>query len=200
MFTSFSIIVILSLLLFQSTHAYRPILIVNPILKLAALKIFDFEVIRTDGTQKFDKCVANIESKFSSIRTSGPNAHILDHISVTCFGNHISLKQIAHISPVSSSEILVEPYDPSTMKEIEVGIQKSALNLSPRVDGKCIRVAIPQLSEDQRKSYTKMAKEISEEGKVAVRNVRRELIEKVKQAEKEKSIGKDTSKSYQVCI
>jgi ribosome recycling factor len=196
----FQLFLISLLSLSYRTCAYRPILIITTKSKFTATKTFDFEVIRTDGIRKFDKCVENIESKFSSVRASGTNANILDNISVTCFGNHVSLRQIAHISPVSSSEILVEPYDPTIVKEIEVGILKSALNLSPRSDGKCIRVSIPQLSEEQRKSLTKLAKEISEDGKIVVRNIRRELLEKVKCAEKEKSIGKDISKSYQVCL
>lgn len=107
------------------------------------------------------------------------------------------MSQVARVSSSGSQQLVIEPFDKSVAKDIEKAISKADLNLTPNNDGNVIRINIPPLTEDRRKDLAKQAKTISEDGKVAIRNVRRDFVDKIKLAEKDKSISKDDSKGFQ---
>lgn len=149
-------------------------------------------------------------------QAGGANPAILDRVFVDYFGSPTPLNQVARVAASGSQQLVVEPFDRSISKEIEKAISTSGLNLTPNNDGNVIRINIPPLTEERRKELAKQvsslpyrfvvrmshnipqAKGISEDGKVAVRNVRRDVVEKIKAAEKEKAISKDDSKGFQV--
>lgn len=117
---------------------------------------------------------------------------------VSCFDSMTPLNQVARVGTSGGMQLIVEPFDKSNIKEIEKAIINSDLNLTPNSDGNVIRINLPPLTEDRRKDLVKQAGAVCEAGKVSIRNVRRDCMDKIKQAEKAKDIGKDESKGFQV--
>lgn len=159
---------------------------------------FDFSKVHKGMEEKMLKCIEALQSKFTTIRTNGANPAMLDRIMIDLYGVPTPLNQCARVAASGPLQLVIDPFDKNILKEIELAITNANLGLNPVVDGSgIIRIAIPPLTEDRRKELAKQSKAIAEEAKVAVRNVRRDFMEKIKSAEKDKSIGKDESKTHQ---
>lgn len=134
---------------------------------------------------------------FNTIRTGRANATLLDKINVEYYGAETPLKSLATLSTPDSQTIQIQPFDATSMGLIEKAIAMSDLGLTPNNDGKTIRINIPPLTEDRRKDLCKLASRYAEEGKVALRNLRRDAIDKVKKQEKEGDLSEDQSRDEQ---
>jgi ribosome recycling factor len=144
-----------------------------------------------DATRRMDRSVESTQVEFNSVRTGRASAALLDRISVDYYGQKTPLKQLATINVPEPRMLTVQPFDPSSIKEIERAIQESELGLTPSNDGKVIRLPIPQLTEERRKELVKVARQIAEEGKVAVRNVRRDADKHLKELKTQGNVGED---------
>ena len=146
-----------------------------------------FKLIQ-DAARRMDRSVESMHGELNSIRTGRASAALLDRVQVDYYGQKTPLKQLATINVPEPRMLTVQPFDPNTIKEIERAIQESDLGLNPSNDGKLIRLPIPQLTEERRQELVKVARQIAEEGRVAVRNVRRDVIHHLKE---EESVGAD---------
>lgn len=147
--------------------------------------------------EKMNKCVAAFERELGSVRAGRANASLLDKISVDYYGVPTPINQVGEVKASDPRTIVVSPWDASLLKQIEKAILASDLGLQPQNDGKIIRIAIPQLTEERRREITKQVAKMSEDAKVAVRNVRRDANDKLKDAEKSKEITEDDKKSLE---
>jgi len=160
-------------------------------LKMAEMSTKD---VSKSSEEKMKKSIESVMKNLNSIRTGRANAAILDRVMVTYYGAPTPLNQMASISVSSAQQLTVEPYDKSIMGDIERGIVDAELGLSPNNDGSVIRINIPALTEARRKDLLKQCKSYGEEGKVALRNVRRDGVESIKKMEKSSEISKDQAK------
>ena len=143
------------------------------------------------------KSVDSTQRTFNTIRTGRANSSLLDKIQVEYYGADTPLKSLATISTPDSTTIQLQPFDMSSLALIEKAISMSDLGLTCNNDGKLIRINIPPLTEDRRKDLCKLASKYAEEGKVALRNIRRDAIDKVKKHEKEGEFSEDQSRDEQ---
>ena len=143
------------------------------------------------------KSVEATQRTFNTIRTGRANPSLLDKISVEYYGAETPLKSLASLSTPDSQTIQIQPFDQSSIGLIEKAIAMSDLGLTCNNDGKVIRINIPPLTEDRRKELCKLASKYAEEGKVALRNIRRDAIDKVKKQEKEAELSEDQSRDEQ---
>ena len=141
-----------------------------------------------DATTRMDKSVEATHNELNTIRTGRASAALLDRVAVEYYGQQTPLNQLATINVPEPRMLTIQPFDPNSLKGIERAIQESDLGLNPSNDGKIIRLPIPQLTEERRKELVKVARQIAEEGRVAVRNVRRDVIHHLKE---EQSVGAD---------
>jgi ribosome recycling factor len=141
-----------------------------------------------DATRRMDKSVESMHAELNTIRTGRASAALLDRVQVDYYGQKTPLKQLATINVPEPRMLTVQPFDPNAMRDIERAIQESDLGLNPSNDGKIIRLPIPQLTEERRAELVKVARQIAEEGRVAVRNVRRDVIHHLKE---EQAVGAD---------
>lgn len=151
-------------------------------------------LIEKDVKERMEKTVENVRSSFNSIRTGRASPAMLDKIEVEYYGTPVSLKSIAQVSTPDASSILVQPYDKSSLKAIEKAIVSSDVGMTPNNDGEVIRLAVPQLTSDRRKELSKIVSKQAEEGKVAIRNIRRDAIKAYEKLEKEKKLSEDNVK------
>lgn len=150
--------------------------------------------IEKDAKERMEKTVETVRSNFNSIRTGRASPAMLDKIEVDYYGTPVSLKSIAQISTPDASSILVQPYDKSSLKSIEKAIVNSDVGMTPNNDGEVIRLAVPQLTSDRRKELSKIVSKQAEEGKVAIRNIRRDALKAYEKLEKEKKLSEDNVK------
>ncbi|XP_055813261.1 ribosome-recycling factor, chloroplastic [Solanum dulcamara] len=150
--------------------------------------------IEKDAKERMEKTVETVRSNFNSIRTGRASPAMLDKIEVDYYGTPVSLKSIAQISTPDASSILVQPYDKSSLKSIEKAIVSSDVGMTPNNDGEVIRLAVPQLTSDRRKELSKIVSKQAEEGKVAIRNIRRDALKAYEKLEKEKKLSEDNVK------
>tara|TARA_Y100001968_G_scaffold89236_1_gene80307 strand:+ start:22075 stop:22623 length:549 start_codon:yes stop_codon:yes gene_type:complete len=143
------------------------------------------------------KSVDAVQRNFNTIRTGRANSSLLDRISVEYYGAETPLKSLATITTPDSQTISIQAFDLSSLSLIEKAISTSDLGFTPNNDGKIIRINIPPLTEERRKEFCKLASKYAEEGKVALRNIRREAIDKIKKSEKEGELSKDQSHDEQ---
>ena len=143
------------------------------------------------------KSVESTQRTFNTIRTGRANASLLDRISVEYYGAETQLKALATLSTPDSQTIQIQPFDRGSLALIEKAIAMSDLGLTCNNDGKVIRINIPPLTEDRRKDLCKLAAKYAEEGKVALRNIRRDGIDKVKKQEKDAELSEDQSRDEQ---
>ncbi|MCX5750478.1 MAG: ribosome recycling factor [Candidatus Saganbacteria bacterium] len=148
-----------------------------------------------DAESKMKKGVESTQKKFAGIRTGRANPSLLDPVMVDYYGSPVPLKQLANVSVPEPRMLVVQPYDKGAMKDIERGIQKADLGLSPMVDGGVIRLPLPALTEERRKDLVKVVKKESEEGKVAIRNVRRDAMDTLKAMKDKKELSEDIVKA-----
>ncbi|KAM3382396.1 ribosome-recycling factor, chloroplastic isoform X1 [Capsicum annuum] len=151
-------------------------------------------LIEKDVKERMEKTVETVRSNFNSIRTGRASPAMLDKIEVDYYGTPVSLKSIAQISTPDASSILVQPYDKSSLKSIEKAIVNSDVGMTPNNDGEVIRLAVPQLTSDRRKELSKIVSKQAEEGKVAIRNIRRDALKAYEKLEKEKKLSEDNVK------
>jgi ribosome recycling factor len=150
-----------------------------------------------DVEEFMQKSVDATQRSFNTIRTGRASSSLLDKVLVEYYGTPTPLKQMANISTPDATTIQIQPYDRSTMNLIEKAISLSDIGLTPNNDGTAIRLNIPPLTSDRRKELVKLAAKYAEDGKVAVRNIRRDAIDTVKKGEKDKSIPEDESRDLQ---
>lgn len=156
---------------------------------------FDWKAFKKGTEEKMSKSLENIQTQMNTLRAGGASPGMLDRVFVDQYGTPTPLGQVARVATSGAQQLVIEPFDKSLVKEIEKAISTSDLNLTPTNDGSgVIRINVPPLTEERRKELCKQAKTISEDGKVAVRNVRRDSVDKIKAAEKDKTISKDDSK------
>ena len=137
------------------------------------------------------KTVEHVRDDFASVRTGRANASILNRVMVDYYGSPTPLNQIASIAVPEPTLLVVSPYDKSSIEDVEKAIQQSDLGLNPVNDGNVIRLPIPKLTEERRKELTRMVRSKAEEGRVAIRNIRRDAIEELRAFEKDGEITKD---------
>lgn len=150
--------------------------------------------IEKDVKERMEKTIETVRTNFNSIRTGRANPAILDRVEVEYYGTPVSLKSIAQISTPDSASLLVQPYDKSSLKVIEKAIVSSDLGLTPNNDGEVIRLSLPQLTSERRKELSKVVAKQAEEGKVALRNIRRDALKAYEKLEKDKKLSEDNVK------
>jgi len=153
-----------------------------------------------DVESSMQKGVEATQRAFNTIRTGRANAAILDKVMVEYYGTPTSLKSLSGISTPDASTILIQPYDRGSMSLIEKAISLSDIGLTPSNDGSVIRLNIPPLTSDRRKELVKVAAKYAEEGKVSIRNIRREGVDSVRKQEKSGEISEDESRGLQDSI
>src|SRR3954451_7192033 len=148
-----------------------------------------------DAKRRMDRSVESTRQELNSIRTGRASPALLDRIHIDYYGQVTPLNQMAQIGAPEPLLLTIQPYDPSQIKAIEKAIQESDLGLTPSNDGKAIRLPIPQLTEERRKELVKVVRSMAEEGKVAVRNVRRDAIKHLEELVKNREVGDDEERS-----
>ena len=155
----------------------------------------DSEMVILELNEKMDKAIATLEKRITTVRAGRANPSTLDGIVVEYYGSMTPLKQLATISVPEARQLLIKPFDRGCLKDIEKAILASNLGYNPGNDGETIRIIIPELTEERRRELVKQVKAMSEETKVAIRNIRREGIEAVSKLEvsedEEKGLEKD---------
>ena len=146
---------------------------------------------------KMQKTIDVVMSDFASVRAGRANAAVLDKITVDYYGAPTPLNQVAAISSPDPRSLMIQPWDGTLLKAIEKAIQTSDLGINPQNDGKVIRLAFPQLTEERRKELTKQVRKYGEAGKVAIRNIRRDAMDKFKAMEKKSEITEDDRKELE---
>jgi ribosome recycling factor len=144
-----------------------------------------------DATRRMDRSIEAAHEQFNTVRTGRASAALLDRITVDYYGQPTPLKQLATINVPEPRMLTIQPFDPSSVRAIEKAIQESDLGLTPSNDGKLIRLPIPQLTEERRKELVKVVRNMAEDGRVAVRNVRRDLMHHLKELVREGEVGDD---------
>src|SRR6185312_5271580 len=144
--------------------------------------------------RRMDQAVATFQSSLASTRTGRASAHMLDQVKVDYYGTPTPVSQMAQVSTPEAQLILIQPYDPSIVKEIEKAIQASDLGFNPQTDGKIIRIPVPPMTEERRRDVVKHLNKVLEEHRTAVRNVRRDGNDALKKLAKDKKISEDEEK------
>ena len=147
--------------------------------------------------QKMLKTIEVVKANFASVRAGRANAGVLDRITVEYYGTPTPLNQVAAVSSPDPRTLVIQPWDNSLLKAIEKAIQTSDLGINPQNDGRVLRLAFPQLTEERRKELTKQVKKYGEEGKVAVRNIRRDAMDEIKKKTKKSEITEDDQKNLE---
>jgi ribosome recycling factor len=146
------------------------------------------EELLQDASRRMDRSIDATRNDLNTVRTGRASAALLDRIQIDYYGTQTPLKQLATINVPEPRMLTVQPFDPSSIKEIERAIQESELGLTPSNDGKVIRLPIPQLTEERRKDLVKIVRQIAEDGRIAIRNVRRDADKHLKDL---KNVGED---------
>jgi len=144
-----------------------------------------------DAKRRMEGAVKSVSDEFGTVRTGRASTALLDRITVDAYGAETPLNQVAQLNVPEPRMLTVQPYDPSLITAIEKAIQESDVGLTPANDGQLIRLPIPELSEERRKDLVKVAGKIAEEGRIAVRNVRRDANNEMKRAEKGGELSKN---------
>ena len=151
-------------------------------------KVFDEKMVKT---------IEVVKANFAAVRAGRANAGVLDRITVEYYGTPTPLNQVAAISSPDPRTLVVQPWDAGLLKAIEKAIQTSDLGINPQNDGRVIRLAFPQLTEERRKELTKQVRKYGEEGKVALRNIRRDAMEDFKKQKKNSELTEDDLKNLE---
>ena len=156
--------------------------------------------VEKSAREKMEQPIEFLLKELSTIRTGRASPALLDGVQVDYFNTPTPINQVASVSVPESRLIVLQPWDPTVLAEIEKAILRANLGLTPTNDGKVIRISIPALTEERRKDLVKVAKKMAEDGRVALRNVRREVNEEVKGLEKKKEISEDDMRRSQADI
>jgi ribosome recycling factor len=146
--------------------------------------------------EKMKKAVQALREEFKTVRTGRASAALFDRITVSAYGQPSPLSQVATVSVPEARLVVIQPWDRSLLTEIEKAIQKSDLSVNPANDGKIIRIAIPPLTEERRKEIVKVVKNMAEQSRVAIRNIRREINEDTKKRQKASEVSEDEAKRF----
>ncbi|MCU4138556.1 MAG: Ribosome recycling factor [Thermodesulfobacteria bacterium] len=144
-----------------------------------------------EAKRKMEKSLKNFKDGLSHIRTSRASVSLLETIKVECYGTKMPIPQIATVNVVEGKMLVIQPWDINLIKEIEKAIQKSDLGINPTNDGKTIRLVMPPLTEERRKELIKVAGRLAEDARIAIRNIRRDVLDKFKTAKKKGEISED---------
>ena len=147
-----------------------------------------------DLKRRMDGTVATFQANLASTRTGRASVHMLDQIKVEYYGTYMPINQLAQVSTPEAQLIVISPFDPTVVKEIEKALQGADLGLNPQSDGKVIRIPVPPMTEERRRDVVKHLKRVLEEHRTAVRNVRRDGNDALKKLAKEKKISEDDEK------
>lgn len=147
-----------------------------------------------DGKKRMAGAIAALDNEFSKLRTGRATTALVDGIIVDYYGTPTPINQLSSVSVPDSSTITIQPWDKGAFGAVEKAIQTSDLGLNPVNDGKIIRISIPPLTEERRKELVKVAKKYTEDAKIAIRNVRRDMNDSLKKLEKDKDISEDEKK------
>jgi len=146
-----------------------------------------------DAEERMKKTIESVRIEFSHIRTGKATTALLDGIKVEYYGNQVPINQVANVTVPEMRLLAIQPWEKNMMAEIERAIMKSDLGLNPVNDGRIIRVPIPVLTEERRKELVKSVRKLAEDGRVAIRNIRRDVNEHIKKAEKNHELSEDSA-------
>lgn len=149
------------------------------------------------GEEKMEKAIAQMKREFSTVRTGRANPAVLDRVSVDYYGAPTPIRQMAQVSVSEGTTLVITPFDKSIMKDVEKALIKAELGVAPNNDGTCIRLNFPPLTEERRRETAKDVKKYGEDAKIAVRNVRRDMVDSLKKIEKEENMPEDAVKDNQ---
>jgi ribosome recycling factor len=149
------------------------------------------EEFLADAKRRMDKSIEATHHEFNSIRTGRASPALLDRVTIDYYGTPTPLKSLASISAPEPRLLVVQPFDPGSIKNIERAVQESDLGLTPSNDGKVVRLPIPALTEERRKDLVKVVRRVAEDGKVAIRNVRRDVMQHLKDLVVNGDVGDD---------
>ncbi len=149
------------------------------------------------GEEKMEKAVAQLHKEFASVRSGRANPAILDKVIVEYYGAPTPLRQMSQVTVQDGTTLVITPYDKTIMKDIEKGIIKAEIGITPNSDGTCIRLPFPPLTEDRRREIAKDVKKLGEDAKVAIRNIRRDMVDRLKKIEKDENLPEDAVKDNQ---
>jgi len=155
------------------------------------------EELKKDATERMQKCVVALRNELKKLRTGRAHTSLLEHIRVEYYGSEVPLNQVANISVEDARTLTVTPWEKSMVGAIEKAIMKSDLGLMPNTAGTVIRVPMPALTEERRRDLTKVVRHEGENGRVAVRNVRRDVMNDLKDMLKEKLVSQDEDRRAQ---
>ena len=155
------------------------------------------ELIKNDISNRMDSTISSLKTEMNGIRAGRASPSMLDTIKVDVYGSKMPINQIGNITTPEPRLINIEIWDKGNVSLVEKAIRESDLGINPTIEGTLIRLPLPQLTEERKLEYIKLAKKIGESSKVAIRNLRRDGIERFKKMEKDKEIGEDESKKLQ---
>jgi len=150
-----------------------------------------YDEILLDADERMEKAVSKLKQDLAGLRTGRANPGLVDSLRVEAYGSPTPIKSLASVSAPESTQLVIRPFDPGTLKDIEKGIIASDLGLTPQSDGKLIRINVPALSTEVRRNLVTRVKELAEDTKVSLRNIRRDANKHADQAEKDKSMSED---------
>ncbi len=149
------------------------------------------------GEEKMEKALGQMKREFSTVRTGRANPAILDRVIVDYYGAPTPIRQMAQVSVSEGTTLVITPFDKSILKDVEKAVIKAELGVAPNNDGVCIRLNFPPLTEERRKETAKEVKKFGEDAKIAIRNVRRDMVDSLKKIEKEENLPEDAVKDNQ---
>ena len=149
------------------------------------------------GEEKMEKAINQMKREFASVRTGRANPAVLDKVLVEYYGVPTQLRQMSQVTVSEGTTLVITPFDKTIMKDIEKALIKAELGVAPNNDGTCIRLNFPPLTEERRRESAKEVRKYGEDAKVAVRNVRRDMVDDLKKIEKEENLPEDTVKGNQ---
>ncbi len=157
----------------------------------------DYNEIKNDAKTRMEKSFESLKADFGGLRAGRAHASLLDGITVEAYGSQTPLSQVGTVSVPDARTLSVSVWDKGLAKAVEKAIRESDLGLNPVSDGQLIRIPIPPLSEERRKELVKVAGKYAEQGKIAVRNVRRDALDGIKKLKKDNEISEDEEKKYE---
>jgi ribosome recycling factor len=155
------------------------------------------EALFATGTEKMEKAINQMKKEFVSIRTGRANPMILDKVMVEYYGVPTPLRQLSQVSVQDGTTIVIAPYDKTILKDVEKALAKADLGINPNSDGIVVRLVFPPLTQDKRKEICKDVKKVCEDTKVAIRNIRRDMVDDLKKLEKSENLPEDMVKENQ---
>jgi len=158
------------------------------------------KILITETKERMEKAIDSTKHRFSTIRAGRANVAMLADVKVSQYGSEMPLNQVGNVSAPEARLLVIDPWDKTVIPAIEKAINLSKLGLTPNNDGKVIRLSIPELTAERRKEYAKMAKTEAEAGKIAIRSVRKDINNKLRDAEKDGDITQDELKAFETDV